>query len=1149
MSHDNRAALADIIRDVRRRWRWHVGLRGAAIAFAATIAAILLSASSLQALRFTPASIVTLRVVVAAAFVLATVCFVVRPLGRSVSDVQVALYLEERDPSLQASILSAVEAVANDNPRHSRALVDRLVGDAAERARAFHATDRVHRDAIVRSLGAAVAVAVLGGAIVWLGPAYLRHGVSALLVISRPAEAASPYRIDVRPGNATLPRRSDLAVSARLQGFHADAATLKMRSAAGTGAYRDVPLVASSGGLFEGMLFHVAEPVQYFVESNGVRSPVYTLALVDLPAVKQLDLEYRYPAYTGLPAERVESGGDVAALRGTEVAVRITPTLDTPGGAIVLNENTRVPLVREADGTLTGLFRIDAQGFYRIELTGPKGERVTASPQYTIDLVGDQSPSVTFVRPGRDTSATTLEELQLEARAEDDYGIRQLDLVYSANGGAEKTVRLSTPRERTTAVSAAHTLYLEELGLKPGDSVSYYARATDNDTIGGPKTATSDIYFVQIRPFRKDYKPAESQAQMGGGAGGQVGALSQQQRQIVAATFNTVRDRAKMPPAKYRENMVFLTLAQSKLRQQVDALVAKMASRQVDDDPAFADIAATLPKASTEMRGAETELQKQAAREALSPEQRALEFLQQAEQKYEVRVGASRGGGGGQQSDEMADDLADLFQLEMDKLANQYEMQQRAGEQGADRQIDALAERLKELARRQQLEAERQQRMAAAGGGQAGGGGSQRALADEAEQAARQLEQLTRDRPQPDLSDAARRLQRAADAMRKAAANGARDGGTEAAAAERELRDAMRQLQGLQGQRGDRDVAEAQSSANALADQEKQIAAGVKALPSKAGAARAAEAQRLAGQKNDMEAKVDAFQQQLDKLSDATRVEHPDASRKLQEAANGMRDSRLNDKIRYSKGMLQGGNPEYARQFEESIAAGLDALKDKIGEAVSAMGQESRQTAASRALERMRELERRLQSLGPPQRAGRPAPQEAAGRPGQAVGQSRAQAGAPSQAQAGAQGSPSPSAEGRGAAQGGPAGGRGGRLGAPGSRPDEAAQLQRELRDWQSAADAVRREAAKAGVNTRDLSGAIRESQRLDDGPTFNDPAMFEQLRASAMERLKRFEVELLKSAEGNPPSLALSPGDDVPPQYRDAVEAYYRSLSRKKPR
>src|SRR4029079_5068848 len=245
--------------------------------------------------------------------------------------------------------------------------------------------------------------------------------------------------------------------------------------------------------------------------------------------------------------------------------------------------------------------------------------------------------------------------------------------------------------------------------------------------VAGGKSTTSDIYFVQIKPFRKDYKQAQSMAGGGGGGGGagnQVGQLSQQQREIVAATFNTVRDKAKMTAQKYRENTVFLTLAHAKVREQVEELSGKMNSRLDAVDPAFKAIAEALPKAAAEMKTAEGNLRGQQAKEALSPEQRALKLLQDAEQQYEVQVAQQRGGGGGGGGqNQMSEDLADLFELELDKLANQYEMQQRAEQQGADKQVDELAEKLKELARRQQQEAERQQRMSAANqSGGAGGG-------------------------------------------------------------------------------------------------------------------------------------------------------------------------------------------------------------------------------------------------------------------------------------------------------------------------------------------------------------------------------------------------------------------------------------------
>src|SRR5205807_7489817 len=136
----------------------------------------------------------------------------------------------------------------------------------------------------------------------------------------------------------------------------------------------------------------------------------------------------------------------------------------------------------------------------------------------------------------------------------------------------------------------------------------------------------------------------------------------------------------------------------------------------LDQDSEFRKIAEALPKAAAEMAQAESLLKAMKPDEALAPEQRALKILQVAEQEYETQIAQQNGGGGGGgQQSQMAEDLADLFELELDKLANQYEMQNRAEQQGNDQQIDQLVEKLKELARRQQQEMERQRRMAQSG--------------------------------------------------------------------------------------------------------------------------------------------------------------------------------------------------------------------------------------------------------------------------------------------------------------------------------------------------------------------------------------------------------------------------------------------------
>ena len=156
---------------------------------------------------------------------------------------------------------------------------------------------------------------------------------------------------------------------------------------------------------------------------------------------------------------------------------------------------------------------------YRIDLARADGSLVSSSPEYTIDVLEDLPPSVVISDPGRDAQASAIEEIFVEAQADDDFGIRALWLVYSVNGEAEDTVPLfQGGGEPLAEVTAGHTLFLEEWELEPGDVISYYAVARDNRSARGEE-AFSDIYFINVRPFRRDFRQADQQPPQGGEQG------------------------------------------------------------------------------------------------------------------------------------------------------------------------------------------------------------------------------------------------------------------------------------------------------------------------------------------------------------------------------------------------------------------------------------------------------------------------------------------------------------------------------------------------------------------------------------------------------------------------------------------------------
>ena len=1148
--------LTQIISNVRSRWRVKLALRGVARSVGVAVVLFVIAAYGMEWARFTASSIITARILLASAVIVSIFYFLVRPLRRSVTDEQVALYLEEHEPSLQARLVSAVEASQQGTASASAALVRRLVEQALE---ACTLTDAVRRteEAPLRRWGVVLAgITAVAMLIVLLGPAFVRSALSAILLVQRSVEAAAPYRITVMPGNADVPRGADQTISATLSGFASEEATVMLRRGP-TEAYEEMPLVLGEDGRYEGMVFDVDAPLEYFVEADRVRSAVFTLTVVDAPYVERIELEYHFPAYTGLEPQRIEDGGDIAVLKGTEVCLRVFSTMQTPGGRVALNEEESAALTAQADGSLTAAFTADRDGSYRIELDAPTGERTAASPQYTIDVLTDQPPSVSFAKPGRDTSASSIEEVYVEARAEDDFGVRDLELVYSVNGGPEQIVGLFGGRTRLPEVTAGHTFYLEELGVEPGDSVSYYARAHDNSGVQS-QPVSSDLYFLRIRPFRRDFRQAQSQGGGGGGGGGQVEALSEQQREIISATFNVQRDRRTYTAAKLRESTTVVGLSQSRLREQVEGLLTRMNSQLIERDPAFETIAELLPQAVEAMTEAEGRLAAGSPDTALPPEHRALQLLQKAEEEYEQQISVQQGGGGGGGGGGSAQqqELAEIFEQELENMASRYETANQARQQSADREVDELLEKLKELARRQEQEAARQRLRALDQGGGSGGAAQQRALAEQAEEAARRLERLAREENRPDLQEAARQLQQAADAMRRAAAGGDGNAAAQAAAALERLQETERRLQQNQAGRAARDIADAIRQADEIARRQDEVGDDARELAGVSNSgARREQARRVNEQKSDLEARLNSLEQQLDRAARDASATETAASRKMAEAAGLIRDNRLGDKLRYSQNLVSRGSPaQSVNAAENEIAGGIEEMRVRLSEAAGAIGQgEENANRMENVLGRARRLARAAESIQ--ERTRERAQQQ--GQQGQGGQQAEGSGGSQ-----GSEGSGGGDGDGQQAGGGGNANGAlnggfggdnlgGGYGGGWGWGRDwrltqeDIRQLRGEVRQWTGEALELRGDLAAENIDAGELDEILSALRQLDDPRVYQNVSELQRLQSIVAEGLKRFEFSLRRQAEADANTIVLSGSDEVPEEFRKLVQEYYRSLAR----
>jgi hypothetical protein len=1122
-------------------------VRGLAIVVTASLVLVVLSGAGMDRLRFSPGAVAGFRIVTYLVLAGLIIRFLILPFLRRPSPEEVALYLEEHEPELNAEVLSALAVVNADDPGDEaalsaspRSLARAVVLQAVKACREVEDGRRIESRSLRRSSGVLVAASVATLVLLALGPRSVRTGATALALPTRGAEAVSPYRLGILPGDATVARSSDQSIQAEAMGFDPESMEIFLRPVGSAEEYQRLPMFPDDQGMYEILLLDLQEDTEYFVRSGRVRSAVHTLTVADLPYVDVLRVEYVFPDYTGLDPVVDENGGDVAALAGTRVNIQVTPTFPTPSGALVLSPDSGTSsLTLNADGSLAGGFEIGEPGTYRILLEGPEGVQAEASPEYVIDVLSDQPPTLEFVRPGRDEIVTSLDEVFLEARAQDDYGVATLELVFSVNGSPqEEIVPLFTASGGgAREVVESHTLFLEEYELEPGDLVAYYARARDGaptgvDT-GEDREVQSDLYFLQIRPFRTDVSQADAQGGMpqGGGGGGTAQSLVQTQREIAAGTFNLVRDRDRIPPSRVEEDLETLATAQAGLRDQTLEIVGSMGGMMGPAPMAGSDaIRQALEEAAQAMDSALVALRDGRPEDALPPEQQALRKLQQALEtmdRIQVATGGQPGGGGGGESGQ---DLLDQLGIDTSEMRNQYESVQRGERQQTDREIDETLERLKELARRQEQEAERQRRR----GGEAGSASSgdrQRALAEETEEAARELERLSRESGDRELAETARQLQEAADAMRRSATNQGAQGAEASNAADR-LEEARRRLEETRSDRLREDAEDVLSRSRELQRQQERVAESVEELDDMTSPGlREERMRRLEEQKGRMADEVASLEETLDRLAARGRQEQPEAARDLEAAADGIRDDKIQEKVRYSQALVRQEGGPAAERMEEEISGDLERLSERLDEALENFA-DPRSERLDQALDDTRDLVRGLESMGRQgDRDGRPE-----GSPGGDQGQN--QEGQPG-GQQGQQGTPT----GTGAPAGLPSGAPGGSGTA--LTPEDIRQMRGEARQRSAQAEGLRRQLEEEGMDTRDLEALIQDLQRLDSQRIYQDEDEVRALQAEILEEARRFEYALRRAlrseTEGAP---GLSGNEEVPSEYRRLVEEYFRVLS-----
>jgi hypothetical protein len=1190
---------------IRRRWRLAIALRAAGQAL---IAVALVNAAAALAAQWSnpPDGALMAMAAVTLVISLLIVAGAAWPLRRRPDDRQVARYIEEHCPDLDDTLVTAVDIRRNGGA--DRGFAPLVVQAAAKRLEGVELSRICDPNDLRRSAGLAA-----GGLVAFVLGAMLAAPLAeTALQLAYVRLFPGSVTIQVRSGDLRVPAGKPVTLTASVAGRHGVlrrlAPTVTLESAQGQRA--TLPMTAGVAG-YEVHITAVDRSFKYTVTAGPATSRSYAVTALFPARVQRIDLHYDYPSFSGLKPRDERDGGDVYAPAGTRVRLVVHTDKPIANGTLAFSEGkTSLPLARVGDRALQSTLTVKEEAAYRIGLIDADGLRSDGT-EYFVRVMDDRPPDVHILRPSGDQGITSLEEVPIEARADDDFGIESFDMVYSVSGGPEKAVPFTSLGGTATARVGSRVLAVEDLRVKPGDVIAYYARARDVAHAKASTLARSEIFFLEVKPFNEEYSLAQSQA-MAASTGTQLEGLISAQKEIISATWNLER---RTTAGKSPADVKGVADAQAELKARAEQAAGQQRQRRRIGQP-FLQVG--LPAAGQQeprptgsgdpvrdavdaMGRALQQLSTQKTADAIPHEMAALNALLQAQAEIRRRQITQSNGGGGANGNRQGQDLSNLFdrELKRQQRTNYESKAQVETTPDSQEQKGSALDRIRDLAKRQEELNRQQQELAKSRLPAEEMKRQLEKLTREQEELRRQAEEAAKQMAQQQASQGSKGSQgsqsaqgaegarqdlgRAMEQMRDAAAQGQKDDAAGAAAkgeeAARQLRRAESQMQNGSPDARRRALGDLQLESQQIAEAQRRIANEAERLDQEGGGTADAR-RRLAGEKEQLADRVDAMQQAAQRLAEGKDGQDgkpangaKDLGDAARQAARDLASQQIGQRMRTGAQGLRDAKNGRTAPAEQQIADALDKVARKMNGADAGGARGDTERLADQfdelrdARERLARLEKQIRDAGqaaqPQARDGRPAspqpgrdgtqarpssdPQQ---KPGQASRQDSGQAAQPGAGQNPQQNSGQPGRAG----QAGPEG----REGQRGSQGDgqgggDLARLQqeynKELQRTRELMDRVQRGTPESGG--RMTTPEEHEWSRSAPGTEAfkQDYAAWQSLAGDVARALERAEASVAGKLSSAIARDRLRAGgsERVPDAYKQRVSKYFESIATRK--
>ncbi len=508
MGQEEYQELSSFLKRFIRRFKLFQGIEGFCLTATCALLLFALGPGVQQIKDFVPYAPLAYSILTAIVLLFLFGWTVIR-LCRRFSQERAALYIEQKQPKLRNNLINSLQlypqvAATKQAPGFSTSMVLALLRTTRRQLSALQVDQLIDTRRVKASLRLLALLFLPVLATVLFNPSWVGETFSLL---TRPLDHLPPSKtaIEVNPKGLRVVRGSRVTIQASTAGAIPKSLDLIIWSSTnerGEPKEEKVAMENLGEGKFTATLGRLEKTIRYRAATGAFSSPTFIAEAVDPPEVGNIQITLYPPAYTGLGTVSI-AGGNVEGLRGSTLRIDASSTKEIVKAEIVMDDGKRLPL-KMTDKKLQGNLVLFQSQHYRILVEDALGFR-NSPISYELKVKPDGFPTIDLLRPTEDLEVNGDEVLSLEYSARDDFGISEVNLVAKV-GDREDKIRLQRDDARQLVLRDQFRWDLGRLALRDGDEAVFHLEVLDNDTVSGPKLASSRAVRLRLKNLKGEHQ-------------------------------------------------------------------------------------------------------------------------------------------------------------------------------------------------------------------------------------------------------------------------------------------------------------------------------------------------------------------------------------------------------------------------------------------------------------------------------------------------------------------------------------------------------------------------------------------------------------------------------------------------------------------